>query len=190
VKAVVGLRNPGPDYEATRHNIGYDVVVALAGDQGETLRPGPSRLRCEVAQIGVGDERFLLAAPVTYMNESGSAVRALLDYFSVETDDLLVVHDDIDLPFGRLRLRIGGGTGGHNGLRSLEKALGTREFGRLKVGVGRPPGRMDPADFVLRRFTNAERVEMDLLVPDAVGVVERWFSDAESAVQLAATRGA
>lgn len=188
MKAVVGLRNPGPEYEGTRHNVGHEVVVGVAASVGERLGKGPSRIRCETATVTVGGERGLLAAPLTYMNGSGSPVRALCDYFSVEPHELLVVHDDIDLPFGRLRLRTGGGTGGHNGLRSIESSLGTREFGRLKVGVGRPPGSMDPADFVLRHFAKAERSAVDLLVADAVDVVEDWFSDVDTAVQRAATR--
>ncbi len=131
---------------------------------------------------------MLLAAPVTYMNQSGRAVRALVDYFGVGEADLLVVHDDIDLSFGRLRLQRGGGTGGHNGLRSIEQALGHREFHRLKVGVGRPPGQMDPADFVLRRFTKAERAEVDRMVADAAAVVEEWAADLETAVRRAGER--
>jgi PTH1 family peptidyl-tRNA hydrolase len=126
---------------------------------------------------------------MTYMNESGRAVRSLLDYFRLAPEDILVIHDDIDLPFGRLRLQVGGGSGGHNGLRSIESALGTKEFSRLKLGVGRPPGPMDPADFVLRPFTRAERPEVDLMIEDAADVVELWPSDPTRAQELAARRG-
>jgi peptidyl-tRNA hydrolase, PTH1 family len=188
VKAVVGLRNPGPEYELTRHNVGFEVVQALAEDRGERLGKGPSRTRCETAELRFDGERVVLAAPITYMNESGRAVRALTDYFGIGGEDLLVLHDDIDLPFGRLRIQQGGGTGGHNGLRSIEKALGHREFTRLKVGVGRPPGRMDPADFVLRRFTRAERAEVDLMVAYAAAVVEEWAIDVEAATRRAGER--
>ena len=131
---------------------------------------------------------MLLAAPLTFMNESGGAVRALVDYYRLALHDLLVVHDDIDLPFGRLRLVVGRGSGGHNGVRSLERALGTNEFARLKVGVGRPPGRMDPAAYVLRRFTSQERPEVDLLVEDAADVVETWIVDPEAAREQAGRR--
>lgn len=188
MKAVVGLRNPGPEYELTRHNVGFEVVQAAAEDRGERLGKGPSRTRCETAELRLDGERVVLAAPITYMNESGRAVRALTDYFGIGGGDLLVLHDDIDLPFGRLRIQQGGGTGGHNGLRSIEKALGHRDFTRLKIGVGRPPGRMDPADFVLRRFTRAERAEVDLMVADAVAVVEDWASDVEAATRRAGER--
>lgn len=185
---MIGLRNPGPEYELTRHNVGHEVVEAVAGAHGARFGRGPSRTRCQTAEVRLGAERVLLAAPVTYMNQSGRAVRALVDYFGVGEADLLVVHDDIDLPFGRLRLQRGGGTGGHNGLRSIEQGLGHREFHRLKVGVGRPPGEMDPADFVLRRFTKAERAEVDHMVADAAAVVEEWAADLETAVRRAGER--
>ncbi len=123
------------------------------------------------------------------MNDSGSAVVSLISYFKADVGDLLVIHDDIDLPFGRLRLQVGGGSGGHNGIRSLERSLGTKEFSRLKVGVGRPPGSMDPADFVLRAFSKAERPEADLMVADAADVVDLWVTDRVKAQELAARRG-
>jgi PTH1 family peptidyl-tRNA hydrolase len=123
------------------------------------------------------------------MNLSGQSVRALADYFGLAPENLLVVHDDIDLPFGRLRLQVGGGSGGNNGVRSIEAALGTKEFSRLKFGVGRPPGQMDPADFVLRPFTKSERPEVELMIEDAADVVELWPSDPARAQELAARRG-
>lgn len=188
MKAVVGLRNPGPEYELTRHNVGHEVVAAVAASHGERFRRGPSRLASEVADALISGEKVVLAAPLGYMNESGRPVRALVDYFDVALEDLLVVHDDIDLPFGRLRLQTGGGTGGHNGLRSIERSLGDREFVRLKIGVGRPPGSMDPAAFVLRRFTKAERSEVDLMVADAAEVVDTWVGDREAATRKAGER--
>lgn len=188
MKAVVGLRNPGPEYELTRHNVGSEVVQAVLVELDANLKRGPGRTRCLTAEVTVDGERVVLATPLTYMNESGGAVRALVDYFGVELGDLMVIHDDIDLPFGRLKMQVGGGTGGHNGLRSLEKALGSREFARLKVGVGRPPGRMDPADFVLRRFAKAEREEVDLLVGDGAGVVLDWVNDLAAATRRAGER--
>lgn len=188
MRAVAGLRNPGPEYELTRHNVGYEVVRALADSHGERFRRGPARMSCEVVEMQLGGQRVVLAAPLGYMNESGRPVRALLDYFDIHLADLLVVHDDIDLPFGRLRVRVGGGTGGHNGLRSVERALGDRGFARLKVGVGRPPGKLDPAAFVLRRFSKAEREEVDHMVEDASGVAEAWVTDHEAAIRLAGER--
>lgn len=189
MRVVVGLRNPGADYDRTRHSIGYEVVSAVLARHTEELGKGPTRVRSMIAQLGVGDDRTLYAVPNTFMNESGAAVRAVLDFYKVVPADMLVVHDDIDLPFGRLRLQVDGGSGGHNGLRSLERALGTREFSRLKLGVGRPPGSQDPADYVLRRFTTKERPEVDVMVEDAADVVERWVVDRERAQELAALRG-
>lgn len=188
MKAVVGLGNPGPSYEGTRHNVGAEVVAAIASGEGERFKRGPGRTRSMVAEVRLASEKVVLATPTSYMNESGGPVRALMDYFSVDVSDVLVVHDDIDLPFGRLRVQQGGGTGGHNGLRSIEQSLGTRDFTRLKVGVGRPPGRMDPADYVLRRFAKSERAEIDLLVADAADVVAEWAHDMDAAVKRAAER--
>lgn len=188
MKVVIGLRNPGPDYAGTRHNIGWEVVSVLVGRHAARFKRGPARIRAELAEIRLDGEQVTLAAPLSYMNESGGPVRALLSYYKVELDDLLVVHDDIDLGFGRLRIQIGGGTGGHNGLRSLERSLGTRDFARLKVGVGRPPGTVDAADHVLARFSKTERSEVDLQIQDAADVVERWVSDPARAQEQAAHR--
>ena len=186
---VVGLRNPGPDYEGTRHNAGYEVVARVLQRQGARLGRAPTRVRAQIARVGAGGDRFLVAAPVTYMNDSGRAVRSLLDYFGLSIEDMLVVHDDIDLPFGRLRVQIGGGSGGNNGVRSIERALGTNEFSRLKLGVGRPPGEMDPADYVLRPFSKTERGEVEVIFEDAADVVEQWLSDPVKAQERAALRG-
>jgi peptidyl-tRNA hydrolase, PTH1 family len=189
MRAVVGLRNPGAEYEGTRHNSGYEVVARVLERSGESLGRAPSRVRARVAQVGGGEARILYAVPLTYMNESGHAVRAALDYFNVAPENLLVVHDDIDLAFGRLKLQVGGGSGGNNGIRSIESSLGTKGFSRLKVGVGRPPGRIDPADFVLRPFTKTEREEVELIIEDAADIVEMWPSDPARAQELAARRG-
>ena len=189
VRAVVGLRNPGADYEGTRHNIGFEVISAALARSGDNLGKGPSRLRGMVAQSGVGSDRTLFFAPNTFMNESGGAVKALAGYYKIATEDLLVIHDDIDLPFGRLRIQVAGGSGGHNGIRSVERSLGTKAFSRLKFGVGRPPGSMDPADYVLRPFTNKEMPEVELMVEDAADVVGMWCQDRERAQEMAALRG-
>lgn len=188
-RAVVGLRNPGPEYERTRHNSGYEAVARVLERADEKLGRAPTRVRAQVVQVGVGDDRVLFAVPLTYMNESGPAVRALLDYFGMSPENLLVVHDDIDLPFGRLKLQVGGGSGGNNGVRSIESALGTNEFSRLKFGVGRPPGQMDPADFVLKPFSKAERAEVGLMIEDAADIIEQWQSDPARAQEMAALRG-
>ncbi|MDX1448618.1 MAG: aminoacyl-tRNA hydrolase [Acidimicrobiia bacterium] len=188
MKIVVGLRNPGSEYAGTRHNVGVEVLAELARRRDARFKAKTMRTRSEIAEVRIGSERVVLAAPLSFMNESGGPVTATLRYFKSGIDDLLVIHDDIDLDFGRLRLQVGGGSGGHNGIRSLERSLGTREFARLKVGVGRPPGRQDPADFVLERFRAAERPEVEFLVSDAADVVERWVDDPARAQEQAAHR--
>jgi PTH1 family peptidyl-tRNA hydrolase len=188
LSVVVGLRNPGPGYEGTRHNVGYEVIDLVVRRHGGRFKRGPLRVRAEIAELRHDGARLVAAAPLSFMNESGGPVRLVLDYHKVAIERLLVVHDDIDLPFGRLRLQVGGGTGGHNGLRSIERSLATRDWARLKIGVGRPPERMDPADFVLERFSRAERKEVDLLVEDAADVVERWLDDPVRAQVQAAHR--
>lgn len=189
MRIVVGLRNPGADYEGTRHNVGSEVVERVLQRAGVPPGRAPSRVSGAIAQVGTGDERTIFVLPFTFMNESGGVVRSALGYYKVATSDLLVIHDDIDLPFGRLRLQVGGGSGGHNGIRSVERALGTKEFSRLKVGVGRPPGSQDPADYVLRTFAKSERPEVEMIVEDAADVVERWLEDPGRAQEMAALRG-
>jgi PTH1 family peptidyl-tRNA hydrolase len=170
----VGLRNPGPEYEGSRHNVGGEVVRRLAGEEGSTFRRAPRRIRAEVAVADLPGGRAVLAAPSTFMNESGRAVVPLLHYYKVAVDRLVLVHDDIDLPFGKLRFHFGRGSGGHNGVASVVEALGSDALWRLKVGVGRPPGRMDPADFVLYRFTGQERPDVDLLVVEGAAVLRTF----------------
>ena len=185
---VVGLRNPGDRYEGTRHNIGAEVVDLLAERWSAPVGKGPKGVPVRVGTARVGDSTVRLALPTTFMNESGRAVQPLAAYYDVAADDLLVLHDDIDLGFGRLRIAHDRGAGGHNGIRSITNALGAPAFWRLKIGVGRPPSRMDPADFVLSRFSRAEREEVDVLVQDAADVVEAWLGDRERARELAASR--
>ena len=144
---------------------------------GASFKRAPRFIRAEIAESILGDDRAVLALPMTFMNESGGTVKALAKYF--KAGRLLVVHDDIDLPFGKLRLHHGRGTGGHNGVASLVRSLGDTGFWRLKVGVGRPPGRMDPADHVLRRFTKKEQPDIDLLVVEGADVVRSFGEDGE-----------
>ena len=184
MRIVVGLRNPGSEYEGTRHNLGYECLTALAQRRESKLKRGPLRVRADVAKLG----DLVLASPLTFMNDSGRAVRALVAYFKASPSDLLVLHDDIDLAFGRLRLQVGGGSGGHNGIKSLEQHLATKDFSRLKIGVGRPPGSRGAADHVLARLSKAERKEADLLVDDAADVVEMWLVDQARAQEQAAHR--
>lgn len=152
----------------------------------EKLGRGPLRVHGQIATSGFGDSKVVYLAPNRFMNESGDSVRAAALYYKVVAADLLVIHDDIDLPFGRLRIQVGGGSGGHNGIRSLARALGTKEFSRLKVGVGRPPGSVDPATFVLKPFSRKERPDVDLMVASAADVVEMWLEDRPRAQEKAA----
>ena len=165
--------------------MGGDAVVIAAERIGASFRRAPRCISAEVAETSIGDERAVLALPMTFMNESGRPVHSLVKYFKPER--MLVAHDDIDLPFGKLRVQEGRGAGGHNGVASIVRSLGgDTGFWRLKIGVGRPPGRMNPADFVLRRFTKQEQPDIDLVVVEAADVVRSFAEDgAEAARQMA-----
>jgi PTH1 family peptidyl-tRNA hydrolase len=170
---VMGLGNPGPEYARHRHNIGYAVADLLAGRM--RLRFGRHRkAMAEAAEgrLGLGGPRVILAKPLTYMNLSGGATAGLANFYKVPVEQIIAVHDELDLPFAMVRLKRGGGENGHNGLRSLSKSLGTRDYLRVRLGIGRPPGRQDPADFVLSDFSAAERKELDFLVDRAADAVE------------------
>ena len=174
---MVGLGNPGPDYADTRHNVGAMVVDRLA--DGSPLRPH-RRARADVADTRVGGipgTRVVLARPRSYMNTSGGPVASLVNYFDVDLEHLVVVHDELDLPFESLRLKQGGGDNGHNGLRSLRQSLGTGDFVRVRVGIGRPPGRQDPSDYVLRRFSAEERRHLDLVVERAADATQTLVTE-------------
>jgi PTH1 family peptidyl-tRNA hydrolase len=173
---VVGLGNPGPDYAETRHNVGFRVVELLAARVGGG-RFSRHRTNSDVLEARFAGRRVVLAKPRTYMNVSGGPVAGLAKYFSVPTEDLVVVHDDLDLGFGVVRLKRGGGEGGHNGLRSISSALGTKDYLRVRFGIGRPPGRQDPADFVLKRFSGAEKKELEFAVDLAADAAEALLSD-------------
>ncbi|MGW5364565.1 aminoacyl-tRNA hydrolase [Actinopolymorpha pittospori] len=171
---VVGLGNPGPTYAAHRHNIGHQVVDLLAERMGGKLRPHP-RGRAEVLEGrlgGVPGVRAVLATPRSYMNESGGPVASLATFYKVEPGQIVVVHDELDIPFAALRLKLGGGDNGHNGLRSIRRSLGTGDFLRVRCGIGRPPGRQDPADFVLSPFGSTERKELPFFLDRAADAVE------------------
>jgi peptidyl-tRNA hydrolase, PTH1 family len=173
---VVGLGNPGPTYAGTRHNAGFMVVDLLAQRMGSKFKA--HRGRADVVEGGFGGPtsqeraRVALAKPKSYMNESGGPVASLRDFFKVPLDRIVVVHDELDLPYGTLRLKQGGGDGGHNGLRSVTKSLGGPDYLRVRLGVGRPPGQMDPAAYVLKPFTSAEQRELAFNVDRAADAVE------------------
>ena len=167
---VVGLGNPGPAYAGNRHNLGFQVVDLLAEQAGARFKSGARRL-ADIAETRIAGRRVVLAKPRSYMNESGGGVKAVLAFYKVAPSQLVVVHDELDIPFEAIRLKVGGGPGGHNGVRSLDSALGTRDYARVRVGIGRPPGRIDPAAFVLRDFSPAERKEVPLLRERAADAV-------------------
>ncbi|GAA1821345.1 aminoacyl-tRNA hydrolase [Luedemannella flava] len=172
---VVGLGNPGREYEHNRHNVGFMVADLLASRVGAKF----SRHRRAVAdaaegRLGVGLDapRLVLAKPLTYMNLSGGPVAALAQFYKVPPAQVIAVHDELDIAFGQLRAKVGGGEGGHNGLRSMSKSLSTKDYLRVRFGIGRPPGRQDPADYVLSDFSALERKELDFLVDRAADMVE------------------
>ena len=189
---IVGLGNPGPAYSGHRHNIGAKVVDELAARAGANLRSHKARAVASEIRIafpaggpsgGVPGPRAIIATPLTYMNESGGPVAGLLSFYKVAIENLIVVHDDLDIAFADVRLKLGGGEGGHNGLRSITKSVGTRDYLRIRVGIGRPPGRMDAADYVLHDFSGAERTEVPLLIGDAADAAEHLVAEGLVAAQ-------
>jgi PTH1 family peptidyl-tRNA hydrolase len=172
---VVGLGNPGRKYQDTRHNIGWAVLDELA--RRHALGTGRSERRALIWDGRILHLRVKLAKPQTFMNRSGESVRALMDYYDIALDRLLVVHDDLDTPLGKLKLRKAGGHGGQNGLRSIIQHLGSQDFARLRVGIGRPPGRMDPVDYVLQPFRGRERELANELAGRSADAIEAWLRD-------------
>lgn len=171
---IVGLGNPGPRYAGNRHNVGAMVLAELASRARVTF--GTHKSRAAVAETYLGapgsGQRVVLAVPRTFMNDSGGAVKAVLAYVKATPERLVVVHDELDIDAGRVRVKFGGGEGGHNGLRSISTVLGTRDYYRVRVGIGRPPGRMDPADYVLHDFAATERADLGLRIGESADAVE------------------
>ncbi len=178
MKLVAGLGNPGAKYRETRHNVGFAVLDRLAERHGLTfdMAPGNAGEALE-ARWRVGAETVMLVKPLTFMNLSGTAVAGLCRYYRVERPDVLVVCDDVNLPLGQLRARAGGSEGGHNGLRSVAQALGTNDYARLRLGVGRGDERRDLADHVLARFAPEERTGIDRAIVRSAEAVEMWVTD-------------
>ncbi len=186
---VVGLGNPGPAYAGNRHNVGQMVTAELARRGSATF--GSHRTRARVADVRLGvlpggapGPQVLLAEPLSYMNVSGGPVAGLARYLDVPVERVIVVHDELDLPFASVRLKAGGGEGGHNGLRSISSSLGSKDYLRVRVGVGRPPGRMDAADYVLKDFSSVEKRELPWLVDAAADAVEMVVLQGLAAAQL------
>lgn len=167
---VVGLGNPGEEYDKTRHNVGAEVVEILARRHGGKLRKQKERSLTD--QVNAGGKRMALAVPLTYMNLSGEAVAPLVRRYGVEPGQLVVVHDEMDFELGRLQVKNGGGLAGHNGLKSIVAHLHTQDFVRVRIGIGKPPGQRQGADHVLRRFSKTERKEIDVTLEEAADAVE------------------
>jgi PTH1 family peptidyl-tRNA hydrolase len=174
MKLLVGLGNPGRDYRDTRHNVGFMVVDEMAARHGLTLAMAPSQVPDAFVAKKYGPEPLLLAKPLTFMNLSGNAVAALTRYYDVAVEDLLIVYDEVALPFGKLRARARGSAAGHNGIKSIIDRLGTNEFSRLRLGVGRGDSRRDLADHVLSTFEPAERSELESFIARAADAAEMF----------------
>jgi peptidyl-tRNA hydrolase, PTH1 family len=172
---VVGLGNPGPGYSGNRHNAGFLVLDLLAQRMGARFKS--HKARADVVEGRLAGERVVLAKPRSFMNDSGGPASALRDFFKTPLDRIVVVHDELDLPYGGLRLKLGGGDNGHNGLRSVRRSLGSGDFNRVRFGIGRPPGSMDAAAFVLRDFGTVERKELELNVEHAADAVEALLAE-------------
>jgi PTH1 family peptidyl-tRNA hydrolase len=184
-KMIVGLGNPGPEYALTRHNVGFQTLDVLAERHGLSFDRFQKRARLGIGQLTLrGDpeapsgsvQRVVLAKPMTYMNASGEAVGPLATFYKIAPEEILVVCDDLDLPLGKIRLRPGGGSGGQKGLASISRALGTENFARLRVGIGRPPGQMEPTDYVLQKFSAGQEKEMVFSRDRAADAIETWLT--------------
>ena len=178
---VVGLGNPGPSYSGHRHNVGYLVTDELARRMGASFRAHKSG-RADVVEGRLGapgthGPRVVLARPRCYMNETGGPVKALATFYKVPPERIVAIHDELDIPFGTLRTKLGGGDNGHNGLRSMRSSLGTGDFYRVRAGIGRPPGRQDVADFVLSNYSSVERKELPFQVDHAADAVETLVTE-------------
>ncbi len=180
---IVGLGNPGAEYSRNRHNVGQMVLDELADRAGGAFKIHKARAQVLEGRLGIGGPRVVLAKPVTYMNVSGGPVSGLARFYDIDPSRVVAVHDEIDIPFNTVKLKLGGGEGGHNGLRDISKALATKDYLRVRVGVGRPPGRMDTADFVLRDFAPAEKKELPFLLDEAADAVELLVRDGLTAAQ-------
>ncbi|MEV5542929.1 aminoacyl-tRNA hydrolase [Saccharopolyspora shandongensis] len=181
VALIVGLGNPGPRYEGNRHNIGFLVADELADRIGGKFKAHKSG--AEVVEGRLAGARAVLVKPRSFMNLSGGPVAGAVKFYKAPPESVIVIHDELDLPFGTVRLKRGGGENGHNGLRSISKSIGTRDYLRVRFGIGRPPGRMDPADYVLKDFSGAERKELAYFIDVCADAVEALVTDGLEAAQ-------
>lgn len=180
---VVGLGNPGDRYAATRHNIGHMVVNELADRNSQRWKTHKAGAAVAEFRLGIGGPKVVLAKPATYMNLSGKPVAALLKFFSIGPENLIVIHDELDIDFDTIRVKRGGGEGGHNGLKSTSAALGTKDYLRVRAGIGRPPGRMSPADYVLRPFSTTEQKTLPMHIDRAADAVESLIEEGLTSTQ-------
>jgi PTH1 family peptidyl-tRNA hydrolase len=180
---VVGLGNPGPGYAGHRHNVGQMVLAVLAEHMSAGFKNHKTNSAVAEGRTVPGGPRLILAKPNTFMNVSGGPVAALLRFYSIPASRLIVVHDELDLPFDTLKIKVGGGHGGHNGLRDIIAATGTGDFTRIRIGIGRPPGRQPAADFVLKDFASAERTTLPILLEEAADAIELIAADGVTAAQ-------
>ena len=180
---IVGLGNPGPGYAGNRHNVGQMALAELADRASATFKNHKAGASVAEGRSFAAGPKLVLAKPHSFMNLSGGPVAALLKFYKLDASRLVVLHDELDLPFDTVRLKSGGGHGGHNGLRDITAAIGTADFARVRIGIGRPPGRQDPADFVLSPFSGAERDILPNLLSDAADATEQLVTDGLLAAQ-------
>ena len=178
---IAGLGNPGPGYAGNRHNAGFLTADVLAARAGARFKAG--KFRTLAADGRLAGQSVTIIKPLTFMNESGGPVTGVSGFYHLGPERLVVIHDELDLPYGSVRLKLGGGDNGHNGLRSVTTRLGTREYYRIRIGIGRPPGRMDPAAYVLRDFSAAERKELPFVLDRAADAVEALLTDGLTTAQ-------
>jgi PTH1 family peptidyl-tRNA hydrolase len=178
---VVGLGNPGLEYEKTRHNIGQLVLNLLSANQ----KFSSHKSRMEISEVKCAGENLVLAKSLGYMNEYGTPTRRLVDFYKIPMDQIIVIHDELDLPFNNLRIKLGGGDNGHNGLKSITSALGGSDYFRIRMGIGRPIGEQDPADFVLKPFSKEEKVNLEKFLDQGVGAIKALVIDGLDKAQTA-----
>ena len=180
---VVGLGNPGPDYAFNRHNVGQMVIDVLASHLNAKFSKHKTNAMVAETRLGIGAEKLILAKPLSYMNTSGGPVANLAKFYGIDPDHVIVIHDELDIPAESVTIKFGGGHAGHNGLRDIISALGTNDYIRIRVGIGRPPGSMDTADFVLKNFSSTEKKELPTTLEIAADAVEAIIKDGLTAAQ-------
>ncbi len=179
---VVGLGNPGPTYERTRHNIGAVVIDELVQRFSSSLKRH-KRALADVAEIKIGEHKVVIAKPLSYMNESGGPVKALATFYKVPLEQIVVLHDELDIALGTIRVKLGGGDNGHNGLKSIRSAFNSGEWHRVRLGIGRPPGNQDPSDFVLKPFSASEATDVAVLRENGAEATQKLITDGLLATQ-------